>query len=150
MPTRTPDAVEDQIVALRRIQRRGPEAISAELGVTARTVSRVLRRRNVPYLRDCDPMTGEVIRASKTTSVRYERTRPGELVHMDVKKLGRIPDGGGSRAHGRTGIADRKRKSGNGFDYIHTLVDDHSRLAYSEILSDEKGLTCAHFLGRAA
>jgi transposase InsO family protein len=82
--------------------------------------------------------------------VRYERARPGELVHMDVKKLGRIPDGGGWRAHGRTGISDRKRKSGNGFDYIHSLVDDHSRLAYSEILPDEKGATCAAFLGRAA
>ena len=67
----------------------------------ARTVSRILRRHGVPYLRECDPMTGEVIRASKPTAVRYERDRPGELVHMDVKKLGRIPDGGGWRAHGR-------------------------------------------------
>ena len=149
MPTRTPDAVEDQIVALRRVQRRGPEAISAELGVTARTVSRVLRRRNVPYLRDCDPMTGELIRASKTTAVRYERERSGELVHMDVKKLGRIPDGGGWRALGRDKIA-RSPKAGRGFDYVHSLVDDHSRLAYSEILADEKGPTCAAFLRRAA
>ncbi len=149
MPTRTSDTVEDQIVALRRVQRRGPEAISAELGVTARTVSRVLRRRNVPYLRDCDPMTGELIRASKTTAVRYERERPGELVHMDVKKLGRIPDGGGWRALGRDKIA-RSPKAGRGFDYVHSLVDDHSRLAYSEILADEKGPTCAAFLRRAA
>jgi transposase InsO family protein len=149
MPTRTRDAVEDQIMALRRVQRRGPEAISAELGVTARTVSRVLRRRNVPYLRDCDPMTGELIRASKTTAVRYERERPGELVHMDVKKLGRIPDGGGWRALGRDKIA-RPPKAGRGFDYVHSLVDDHSRLAYSEILADEKGPTCAAFLRRAA
>ena len=67
----------------------------------ARTVSRILRRHEVPRLRRCDPMTGEVIRASKTTAVRYERDRPGELVHMDVKKIGRIPDGGGWRAHGR-------------------------------------------------
>ena len=149
MPTRTPAAVEDQIVALRRVQRCGPEAIGAELGVTARTVSRVLRRRDVPYLRDCDPMTGELIRASKTTAVRYERDRPGELVHMDVKKLGRIPDGGGWRAHGRDKIA-RSPKAGRGFDYVHSLVDDHSRLAYSEILADEKGPTCAAFLRRAA
>ena len=70
-------------------------------GVPARTVSRILRRHQVPYLRECDPLTGEVIRASKTTAVRYERDRPGELVHMDVKKIGRIPDGGGWRAHGR-------------------------------------------------
>src|SRR4030088_3070403 len=94
-------------------------------------------------------MTGELIRASKATAVRYERARPGELVHMDVKKLGRIPQGGGWRAHGR---ASRPRYPENhgGFDYVHSLVDDHSRLAYSEILPDEKGVTCADFLRRAA
>ena len=150
MPTRTPATVESAILAIRLTQRCGPDGISAQVGVPARTVSRVLARHGVAHLQACDPMTGEVIRASKTTSVRYERARPGELVHMDVKKLGRIPDGGGWRAHGRTGISDRKRKSGNGFDYIHSLVDDHSRLAYSEILPDEKGATCAAFLGRAA
>jgi transposase InsO family protein len=112
-------------------------------------VSRVLRRRGAPYLRNCDPMTGELIRAFKTTAVRYERDRPGELVHMDVKKLGRIPDGGGWRAHGRDNIA-RPPKAGRGFDYVHSLVDDHSRLAYSEILPDKKGPTCAAFLRRAA
>lgn len=149
-PTRTPASVEVRIVALRRAQRLGPDAIGAELGVAVRTVSRVLARHGMPHLRMCDPMTGEVIRASKTTAVRYERARPGELVHMDVKKLGRIPDGGGWRAHGRTGVSDRERKSGKGFDYIHSLVDDHSRLAYSEILPDEKGPTCAGFLRRAA
>jgi hypothetical protein len=103
----------------------------------------------MPYLCDCDPMTGAVIRASKATAVRYERDRPGELVHMDVKKLGRIPEGGGWRAHGRgnTGLDPKRR---NGFDYVHSLVDDHCRLAYSEILPDEKGLTCAGFLRRAA
>jgi transposase InsO family protein len=94
-------------------------------------------------------MTGELIRAFKTTAVRYERDRPGELVHMDVKKLGRIPDGGGWRAHGRDNIA-RPPKAGRGFDYVHSLIDDHSRLAYSEILPDEKGPTCAAFLRRAA
>ena len=73
----------------------------------ARTVSRILRRHHVPRLAVCDPMTGEVIRASKTTAVRYERERPGELVHMDVKKIGRIPDGGGWRAHGRADGLDR-------------------------------------------
>ena len=99
-----------------------------------------------PILRDCDPMTGAVIRASKTTAVRYERDRPGELVHMDVKKLGRIPDGGGWRALGRE--QSPISKAGGGFDYVHSLVDDHSRLAYSEILADEKGPTCAAFLSR--
>lgn len=150
MPTRTSAVVEDQIVALRRVRRCGPDAIGAELGVPARTVSRVLARRGVAYLCDCDPMTGELIRSSKTTAVRYERARPGELVHMDVKKLGRIPDGGGWRAHGRAKSLQPNRRAGTGFDYVHSLVDDHSRLAYSEILSDEKGLSCARFLRRAA
>jgi len=150
LPTRTPAVIEDQIVALRRVRRCGPDALGAELGVPARTVSRVLRRHGVPYLCNCDPMTGELIRSSKTTAVRYERARPGELVHMDVKKLGRIPDGGGWRAHGRAESLQPNRKTGTGFDYVHSLVDDHSRLAYSEILSDEKGPTCAGFLRRAA
>lgn len=150
MPTRTPAGVEDQIVAVRRGQRWGPDAIGAQLGVPARTVSRVLARHRVPHLRSCDPMTGMVIRASKVTAVRYERARPGELVHMDVKKLGRIPDGGGWRAHGRAESLQPNRKTGTGFDYVHSLVDDHSRLAYSEILSDEKGPTCAGFLRRGA
>jgi transposase InsO family protein len=149
-PTGTPGVIEDKIVALRRVRRCGPDAIGAELGVPARTVSRVLARHGEPYLRNCDPMTGELIRASKTTAVRYERDRPGELVHMDVKKLGRIPDGGGWRAHGHVDVPDRKRRQANGFDYVHSVVDDHSRLAYSEILPDEKGVTCAGFLSRAA
>ncbi len=80
-------------------------------------------------------MTGEVIRSSKQTAVRYERQRPGELVHMDVKKIGRIPDGGGWRALGREATVDHKHKKAPiGYDYVHSLVDDHSRLAYSEIL----------------
>ena len=103
-----------------------------------------------PRLARADPITGEVIRASKATAVRYERDRPGELVHMDVKKLGRIPDGGGWRAHGRgTGRPPRPQPTKVGFDYVHSLVDDHSRLAYSEVLPDEKGPTCAAFLTRA-
>ncbi|MCW2661690.1 MAG: Integrase, catalytic region [Mycobacterium sp.] len=150
VPSRTAVAVEAQIVAMRRARRLGPEAIGVELGVAARTVSRVLTRYGVPALRACDPMTGRVIRASKATAVRYERARPGELVHMDVKKLGRIPDGGGWRAHGRGCAPDLERKRGNGFDFVHSLVDDHSRLAYSEILPDEKGITCTGFLRRAA
>jgi transposase InsO family protein len=105
----------------------------------------------VPYLRECDPMTGELIRSSKATATRYERDRPGELVHMDVKKLGRIHDGGGWKANGpehRQTAAQKRARIG--YDYIHSLVDDHSRFAYSEILADEKGPTCAAFLLRAA
>jgi transposase InsO family protein len=146
-PCRTAATVEDRVLHLRRSERRGQDWLGPELGVPARTVSRILRRHQVPYLAECDPLTGEVIRASKTTATRYERDEPGELVHMDVKKIGRIPDGGGWRAHGRSGRNPGRRV---GFDYIHSLVDDRSRLAYSEILADEKGATCAGFLTRAA
>jgi transposase InsO family protein len=148
-PTRTTGEIEAQVLAARAEHRRGQDWLGDELGVAARTVSRVLRRHHLPYLRELDPVTGTVIRASKTTAVRYERARPGELVHMDVKKLGRIPDGGGWRAHGRA-HRDRDRTRRIGFDYVHSLVDDHSRLAYSEVLPDEKGVTCAGFLDRGA
>jgi transposase InsO family protein len=148
-PNRTSAEVETQIVELRRRERRGPDWLAAELGVPARTVSRVLVRHRVPRLCTLDPITGQVIRSSKTTAVRYEREQPGQLGHMDVKKIGRIPDGGGWRAHGRGAGGNRDRKNGTGFDYVHSLVDDHSRLAYSEILPDEKGTTCAAFLQRA-
>src|SRR5215218_299074 len=100
-PTRTPAPVEAAVVAARVEHRRGQDWIGPELGLPPRTVSRVLRRHDVPYLRTLDPLTGEVIRASKTTAVRYERQRPGELVHVDGKKIGRIPDGGGWKAHDR-------------------------------------------------
>ena len=146
-PTRTAPEVEQAVLAMRRAERRGQDWLGPELGLPARTVSRVLRRHQVPYLRECDPLTGEVIRASKATALRYERDRPGELVHMDVKKVGRIPDGGGWRAHGRS---EEVRGRGIGYDYVHSLVDDHSRLAYCEILPDDKGPTCAAFLRRAA
>jgi transposase len=150
-PRRTPAGVERAVVELRISARRGQQWIGDELGVPARTVCAILRRRQMPYLRDCDPLTGTVIRASKTTAVRYERDRPGELIHMDVKKIGRIPEGGGWKAHGpqmsRTSAAKKARI---GFDYVHSVVDDHSRLAYSEILPDEKGITCTAFLQRAA
>jgi transposase len=150
-PNQTSVEVEDAIVAKRREERRGQDWIGPELGVPARTVSRVLRRHGVPYLHECDPLTGEVIRASKTTAVRYERDRPGELVHVDVKKIGKIPDGGGWKAHGRQmGSTGAKKRARIGYDYVHSMVDDHSRLAYSEILPDEKGPTCAAFLLRAA
>ena len=149
-PRRTPAVVEERVLALRAAERRGPEWIGAELGIPARTVSAVLRRHRVPYLRDRDPVTGQVIRSSKSTAVRYERSRAGELVHVDVKKIGRIPDGGGWRVHGRAvATAAKNRRARIGYDYVHSAVDDHSRLAYSEIHPDEKGTTCAAFLARA-
>lgn len=149
MPTKTSPEVEQRVLAARAQYRDGPDVLGPKVGVPARTVSRILRRHDVAYLRDCDPMTGQVIRTSKHTAMRYERARPGELVHMDVKKLGKIPPGGGWRAHGR-GAGNRDRTTKIGYDYVHSLVDDHTRLAYSEILPDEKGPTCAAFLERAA
>ena len=100
-PRRTSLEVEQQVLELRRRERRGQDWLGPELGIPARTVSAILRRHGVPRLRECDPLTGQVIRASKTTAIRYERPTPGSLVHMDVKKVGRIPDGGGWRANGR-------------------------------------------------
>ena len=148
---RTPPDVEQRVLELRRNRRPGQDWIGPELSIAPRTVSTILRRHDVPYLRECDPLTGEVIRSSKQTAVRYEHDHPGSLVHMDVKKVGRIPDGGGWKAHGRAmGSTAAKKRAKIGFDYVHSLVDDHSRLAYSEVLADEKGATCAAFLLRAA
>jgi transposase InsO family protein len=151
-PTRTASEVELVVVELRRAERRGPQWLAEHSGVPARTVSRILARHQVPRLADCDPLTGAPIRASRATSVRYERARPGELVHMDVKKIGRIPPGGGWRAAGWTTANHQARvdKTPIGYDYVHALVDDHSRLAYCEVLPDEKGPTCAGFLLRGA
>ncbi len=150
-PRQTPIKTEEAILALRAQQRRGQDWLGPELGIPARTLSRVLRRHRAPYLHDCDPLTGEVIRSSKATAVRYECDRPGELIHVDVKKNGRIPDGGGWKAHGRhMGPTWAKKRTRIGYDYVHSMVDDHSRLAYSEILPDEKGTTCAGFIFRAA
>ncbi|MEU5668544.1 IS481 family transposase [Streptomyces longwoodensis] len=140
-PHRTAAAVEERICRLRQDRKLGPARIGPILGLPASTVHRVLTRHGLNRLAFLDRPTGQVIR-------RYERSRPGELVHVDVKKLGRIPDGGGWRVHGRAACPDRRRTTG--FDYIHSAVDDHSRLAYSEVLSDEKATTCAAFLTRAA
>ena len=107
-PNRTPGEVEQRVLEARRTHRHGPDWLGPELGIPPRTVNRILRRRGPPRLSACDPLTGDVIRASKTTAVRYERDRPGELVHVDVKKLGRIPDGAG-------GGPEFTLTSGNGF-----------------------------------
>ncbi|GAA4983491.1 transposase InsO family protein [Nonomuraea thailandensis] len=128
VPHRTPTPVEAEVCRLRTSRKLGP----ARIGLPASTVHR---------LAWLDRPTGQPIR-------RYERDRPGELVHVDVKKLGRIPDGGGWRIHGRDQRSHHARTVG--FDYIHTAINDHSRLAYSEVLPDEKAGTCADFLRRAA
>jgi transposase InsO family protein len=108
-------------------------------------------RHDIPRLSWCDPLTGELIRASRATANRYERERPGELVHIDVKKLGRIPDGGGWRADPDQSRRNHKTRSVQaGYDYIHAVIDDHSRLAYAEVHDDETGRTAAGVLLRAA
>jgi transposase InsO family protein len=151
MPAKTSEEVEQKVLAARAEHRLGPDVLGPKVGVAARTVTRILRRHGVPCLRECDPMTGEVIRSSKQTTIRYERERPGELVHMDVKKLGRIPEGGGWRGRGELISNHQARidKTPIGYDFVHSLVDDHSRLAYSEALHDERAATCADFLARA-
>jgi transposase InsO family protein len=139
-PRRTPAAMEAAICQLRRDRKLGPRRIAAILGLAASTVYAVLRRHGLQRLAMFDRPTPAVIR-------RYERSRPGELVHIDVKKLGRIPDGGGWRMGSRADFPDRRRKTG--YEFVHSAVDDHSRLAYSEIHPDEKADTCAGFLDRA-
>lgn len=150
-PARTSPQAEARVIAARRELRRGPAFLAEVTGVPARTISRILHRAGEPALAACDPLTGQVIRASKATAVRYERDRPGELIHLDVKKIGRIPDGGGWRASGRPGSQTKAaRRARTGYDYIHAAVDDCSRLACAEVLPDEKGVTAAGFLTRAA
>ncbi|AQU65923.1 IS481 family transposase [Streptomyces niveus] len=139
-PHRTRAVVEARVCDLRHSRKLGPARIGPVLGLPASTVHRILTRHGLNRLAWLDRPTGTVIR-------RYERERPGELIHVDVKKLGRIPDGGGHKALGRE--AGRPIR-GMGFDYVHSAVDDHSRLAYSEIHPDEKVTTCAGFLTRAA
>ena len=101
------------------------------------TVSGILTREGM----------GRLGRLGLEPAERYERKRPGELIHVDVKKLGRIPDGGGWKAHGRS---EQVRGRGIGYDFVHAAIDDHSRLAYVEIHDDETGPTCAAFLASAA
>jgi transposase InsO family protein len=148
-PQRTSPEREAEVLALRAAARRGPVWLAAQLGATPSTIGRILRRHQVALLRELDPVTGAIIRSSRRSHVRYERERPGELLHVDVKKLGRIPDGGGWRLHGRQ-AGGQVRGRGIGYDYIHVAIDDHSRLAYAEVHADEQAVTCADFLTRAA
>lgn len=152
MPNRTPERVERQVVAARRRLKRGAVVLAAELGLNPSTVGRILARHNVPHLSVIDPITGEPVRSSRRNPNRYEHPAPGAMVHIDVKKLGRIPIGGGWRLHGREAaisVANRHKTTPIGYDYIHTAIDDYTRLAYSEVLPDEKDPTSAGFLHRA-
>lgn len=145
-PHQTSAQIEAQIAELRTTLKLGPARIGYRLGVAPSTVHRVLTRLGLNRLKWLDRPTGRVIR-------RYERDAPGDLIHVDIKKLGRIPDGGGWRTlgyvegHKNQRATNKTRRLGYGF--IHSAVDDHSRLAYSEILSDEKKETAAAFWQRA-
>jgi transposase InsO family protein len=143
-PHRTPVDQEAVVLELRRTRKLGPARIAPLAGLPASTVYRVLCRHGLNRLAWLDRPSGQLIR-------RYERAHPGELLHMDVKKLGRLRDGGGHRVHGRDSGQHRRRDRdhGPGYDYVHAAVDDHSRLAYAEVLADERGATCAGFLRRA-
>lgn len=141
-PAQTPTRTERRIIKVRVLRRWGAARIGFLLGMAASTVQRVLTRYGLARLTHLDRATGRAIR-------RYEHDAPGDLVHVDIKKLGNIPDGGGHRTLGR---AAGRRNSGNrgiGYSYLHNAVDDHSRLAYTEILPDERKTTASQFWARA-
>ena len=145
---RLPHALGEQVVeAICRLRRElgaGPHRIAWELGMQASTVYGVLKRSGLAVLARLDRSTRSVI--------RYERARPGELVHLDIKKLARIPEGGGKRMRPGWKEANSARRTsrGGGSDYLHIAIDDHSRYAYAEALGDETGPSAAGFLNRAA
>lgn len=154
-PNRTSEQLKRQIVRLRWRKRLGPVQIAGQLGVPASTVHAVLTRCRVNRLSHIDRVTGEPIR-------RYEHDHPGSLIHVDVTKFGNIPDGGGWRYVGkqqgnrnriatvdRTGQPRKNYKPQLGTAYLHTVIDDHSRVAYAEICNDEKAETAIGVLHRA-
>jgi transposase len=140
-PRRLAGAVEQEILELRRERKLGPHRLAGITGRPRSTCYAVLRRHQLHRLAWMDRPTGRVIR-------RYERDAPGELIHIDVKKLGRIPSGGGHRVLGRS-TATRPQSRRIGYDFVHAAIDDHSRLAYVEVHADEQGTTCAAFLRRS-
>ena len=153
MPTKTPPATVKRILRLRWRRRLGPAQIAGELGISASTVHAVLVRARINRLSHIDRVTGEPIR-------RYEHDHPGAMIHVDVTKFGNIPDGGGHRFLGRAqGTRNRHamaRVNRNtryqprlGIGYLHTVVDDHSRVAYVEMHADERSDTAIGVLRRA-
>jgi transposase InsO family protein len=153
-PTKTPQPVVRKIVHLRWKRRLGPIGIAGELGLPASTVHAVLVRCGISRLSHVDRATGEPVR-------RYEYDKPGAMLHMDVKKLGNIPDGGGWRYLGKfQGDRNRAATPGKarsryskdplmGHAFVHTVIDDHSRVAYAEIHDDETAVTATGVLRRA-
>ena len=153
-PNQTAVHIEDRVEALRRERKLGPVQLMGLLAaegieIAASTVYRILVRPGISRLRDLD-VSGEDLREPV---VRYEWARPGDMVHVDVKKLGRIPSGGGHRVHGRTSAqyrATRRAKTSGaraGFVFLHSALDDHSRLTYTEELPDELGSDRRRVLG---
>ncbi len=142
-PTRTKPSRERRIIALRRTG-RGPARIAGLVHMPASTVHRVLCRHGMNRLDHLD-------RATKLPVRRIQTSRPGELVHVDIKKVGRIPRGGGWRAHGRAAVAGRQshKKRTIGYAFVHSAVDAYSRVAYSEVLANEQAVTAAAFWARA-
>lgn len=141
--------VERRIVGMRVSRRLGPVRIAYRLGLNPSTVGNVLARYGCPKLSFTDPATGARVKTSRAKARRYEHAEPGDMVHVDIKKLGRIPDGGGHKIHGRAAGAKIKKSARPGYSFIHNAVDDRSRLAYCEILNDEKKETAAGFWLRA-
>jgi transposase InsO family protein len=145
-PHRTPRALPpvfvDKILSERRRLRLGPHQLGPRLGLARSTTYGVLRRHGLSRLSDLDRTTREFI--------RYQKDRPGELLHLDTKKLARIPEGGGHRYRGRTpAVMAEQRRQKTGYEFVHVAVDDASRAAYVEVLPNEKGATTAGFLERA-
>ena len=138
-PNQTKPSIERRIVGLRITTGRGPARIAGIVRQHPSTVHRVLVRHQLNRLDQLDRPTRAPIR-------RIVMTRPGELVHVDIKKLGRIPKGGGWRAHGRGKV----KRAKVGYAFVHSAVDGYSRIAYSEVLADEQGVTAAEFWTRAA
>lgn len=152
-PAKTPPHTVRAIVRLRWRHRLGPVQIASQLAMPASTVHAVLVRCRISRLSRIDRVTGEPLR-------RYEHDHPGSLIHVDVTKFGNIPDGGGHRFTGRQQGERNKRataglprgqdyKPRTGKAFLHTVIDDHSRVAYAEIHSDEKATTAARVLHRA-
>jgi transposase InsO family protein len=139
MPRSLPQERVDAILAARHEHRFGPHRLAPLVGVPRSTIGDVLSRRGLSRLTDQDGPTG--------IPIRYVRERSGELLHVDVKKLGRIPDGGGHRVLGRVTGTPRSHR---GYDYLHVAVDDMSRVAYVGVFDDERGTTCARFVLDAA
>lgn len=143
-PNRTPAARRKWVIQLRRERRWGADHIAHEVRIAASTVQSILRAEGLGRLDRGDRASGSAPRPQ-----RYERSRPGELIHIDIKKIAAVPTGGGWRAHGRGSGHRNSTRPRPGYRYIHTAIDDRTRVAYSEILHDEQGATAAAFLTRA-